>query len=200
MTFQYQCDSPFNTIWPWKMSQFLAFFDQKCCILTWCVPSFQVGACFVFICVLSSLHTSQNLNYTPQVPMWHRFKICPTCPFSAIFGLISHMILHRTTLTPVLCITNYPHFLRASCTMSIKCSIIHLLWVQGAYFSCKSWYPSYTKIPFRAISSDDKLFLATTRTKHQLLNPPLSKPEISLRNSQSFEMFNYFLVLRRYST
>ena len=62
---------------------------------------FQVEACFVFIGVWSSLHTSHNLNYKPQVPMWYRFKICPMCPFLAIFGLISHMILHRTTLTPV---------------------------------------------------------------------------------------------------
>ena len=84
------------------MSHFGAFLTKNAIFWLAVDGSFQIEACFVFICVSSSHHKTCNLKHEPQVAVWHRLKICATCLFLAILGLISHEILYETPPTPVI--------------------------------------------------------------------------------------------------
>ena len=63
---------------------------------------FQIEACFVFICVLSSHHkvTTPSMNHKWRCDTFS--KAVRRVHFRPFFGLICHVILYRTTQTPVI--------------------------------------------------------------------------------------------------
>ena len=108
----------------------------------------------------------------------------------AIFRLISHVILHRTTPTSIFAQPT-SHISSKHHTWAVYIVSYTCYEMQVAYFARKSWYRRYAKKLSFAIFSRKNAFLATPH-QDESLNPPLQRPGIRLINSHSFQIFNYF--------